>query len=185
MLSSRQRRLFEEIYTLHYHKVKYFAYNYLYDDEIASDTAQEVFVSLWEARDKVDMEREIVPFLITLTKNKCMNLLKHREVRRRYDNLNRKAEQDSLNSATLNDLTASDLYSSEVEQLFALSLEEMPLKTREIFLLNKIEGLKYREIADKKGISVKLVEYRMMSALRVLRKKLKDYLPLFLWFLAV
>lgn len=185
MLNLKEKRLFEEIYTLHYHKVKYFAYHYLYDEAAATDVAQEVFISLWESRGKVDMERDIVPFLMTLAKNKCMNILKHREVRRRYDKLNMKAELDSLNCATLNDLTASGLYSGEVERLFTVSLNEMPEKTKEIFLLNKVKGLKYREIADVKGISLKLVEYRMMSALRILRKKLKDYLPVFLWFLWV
>lgn len=175
MQTSKYKRLFEEIYTHHYHKVRYFAYHYLYDDEEATDVAQEVFVALWESLDKVDLERDIVPFLMTLARNKCMNILKHREVMRKYENLSTKAELDSLNNATLNDLTASCLYSTEVEKLFARSLEEMPQKTKEIFLLNKVQGLKYKEIADKEGISLKLVEYRMMSAFRILRKKLKDY----------
>lgn len=185
MHTPKQKQQFEDIYTLHYHKVRYFVYNYLHDYEAATDIAQEVFVTLWESCNKVDMEKDIVPYLMTLAKNKCMNIFKRREVQRRYDRLSNLGELDSLNGATLNELTASKLYSNEVERLYSKSLTEMSAKTKETFLLNKEKGLKYREIAAEQNISIKLVEYRIMSALRIVRKNLKDYLPSFLWFLLV
>lgn len=185
MHTSTQKQQFETIYTLHYHKVRYFAYNYLRDHEVATDIAQDVFETLWDTCDKVNLDIDIVPYLITLAKNKCMNILKRREVQRRYDRLSNMAEIDSLNGATLQELTASKLYSNEIERLYVISLGQMSDKTKETFLLNKEKGLKYREIAIEQNISMKLVEYRIMSALRIIRKNLKDYLPSFLWFLLV
>jgi len=58
------------------------------------------------------------------------------------------------------------------------TLEGVPQRTREIFQLNRDEGLKYQEIAEKLDISVKTVEAHITSLLKLLRKNLKDYLIL-------
>ena len=64
---------------------------------------------------------------------------------------------------------------NEVSELVSKTLEGLPERTREIFRLNRQEGLKYREIADKLSISVKTVEANMGKALKSLRNSLKIY----------
>ena len=61
----------------------------------------------------------------------------------------------------------------------------MPQKIKNSFCLNRFGNLKYEEIAKLDGVTVKTVEYRISVALRILRKKFKDYLPLFLGYLVV
>ena len=64
---------------------------------------------------------------------------------------------------------------NEVSELVSRTLEDLPERTREIFRLNRQEGLKYREIAERLSISVKTVEANMGKALKALRNSLKKY----------
>jgi RNA polymerase sigma-70 factor, ECF subfamily len=174
---------FEKIYALHFYKVRYFAYNYLKDDELATDVAQEVFVKIWEAPDKLDYTKDPVPYLITIAKNLCMNILKRRKIKQKYDNFSQNNIMDTISSESLHELPISALYSSEVEKILAVSLNEMSPTIKETYLLNKVKGHRYKEIAQIQNISIKTVEWRISSAMRILQKRFKDYLPLLLSFL--
>lgn len=181
-LSSKEKYL-AEIYARHFYKVRYFAFHYLGDEEQARDVAQEVFIRIWDSEEKIDRDRDVLPYLITITRNICMNILKKRDVRRRYDDYTKRNFMDDINSEALGELTVSALYSEEVSKLFEASLQEMTPSVKETFLLNRIRGHKYKEIADIQNISVKTVEWRVAGAIRILQKKFKDYLPFFLSFL--
>jgi RNA polymerase sigma-70 factor (ECF subfamily) len=70
---------------------------------------------------------------------------------------------------------AQVLQLNEVSELIANTLEGLSERTREIFYLNRQEGLKYREIADRLSISVKTVEANMGKALKALRNSMEKY----------
>lgn len=65
----------------------------------------------------------------------------------------------------------------ELEQRYQRALDELPDQCRAIFQLSRFSDLKYREIAEQLGLSVKTVEAQMSKALKLLRAKLADYLP--------
>jgi RNA polymerase sigma-70 factor (ECF subfamily) len=71
----------------------------------------------------------------------------------------------------------------ELEKKIHLALNELPEQCRTIFQMSRFDELKYREIADKLGISVKTVESQMSKALRLLRVKLVDFLIFILLFI--
>ena len=66
---------------------------------------------------------------------------------------------------------------SELEQKIRKTIDQLPIERKKIFILSRYEGLKYKDIADKLGISVSTVENQMVKALKFLREELKDYLP--------
>jgi RNA polymerase sigma-70 factor (ECF subfamily) len=68
----------------------------------------------------------------------------------------------------------------ELEEKLRQAMNALPQQCRTIFQLSRFEGLKYQEIADQLGISIKTVENQMGKALKKLRVKLIDYLPIFL-----
>ena len=76
---------------------------------------------------------------------------------------------------------SSQIESMELEEKIKEVIESLPGKCREVFELNRFDGLKYGEIAAKLGISVKTVEHQMSKALKVLREKLARYLTILLW----
>ena len=62
----------------------------------------------------------------------------------------------------------------------AEAIESLPEKRRQIFKLSREQGLKYQEIADQLGLSVKTVETHMGLALKQLREQLRDYKDYFI-----
>ncbi len=92
--------------------------------------------------------------------------------------------QDDQHRAILNQMKAIIVggapVSRELEQKLDIALKELPQQCRTIFQMSRFEELKYREIADQLGLSVKTVENQMGKALRLLRVKLADFLPVVL-----
>lgn len=177
--------LFEEIYSEHLHKIQFFAYNYLQDFDASKCLAHEVFTAIWESWDAIDFEREILPYLMTLTKNRCLNILRQKKVCQKFEDFSKNRNKECLNYLSLQDSSSTSLYSQEVEELLKRTMDKMPDKVRRTFFLNRFQGLKYKEIAEIEGVSVKAIEFRIMSALKVLRIRFKDYLPFLLGYLLV
>ncbi len=71
--------------------------------------------------------------------------------------------------------------SMELEDKIMEVVRSLPEKCREVFEMNRFDGLKYSEIADRLNISVKTVENQMSKALKILREKLSKYMTILLW----
>jgi len=176
--------LFDEIYTSFSHKVQFYANSYLHDFEAAKCVTQEVFVYIWENKDIIDFERDPFPYILVLTRNRCLNILRRNKVERRFQEFSLSKDKESLNYLTLLD-SSEKLYSKDVENILNEAMGKMSDNVRTTFYLNRFENMKYKEIAIKQGISVKTVEFRIMSALKILRVKFKDYLKLLLGLLLI
>jgi RNA polymerase sigma-70 factor (ECF subfamily) len=72
------------------------------------------------------------------------------------------------------------MVAAELETNIQKAINELPQQCRIIFQLSRFEQLKYQQIADQLGISVKTVENQMGKALKVLRTKLVEFLPFIL-----
>lgn len=70
------------------------------------------------------------------------------------------------------------VYMKELMKLTEEAIERLPPQYREAFVLHRFEGKSYKEIADFLCVSPKTVDYRIQQALKLLRIRLKDYLPL-------
>ena len=77
---------------------------------------------------------------------------------------------------------SAQIESMELEEKIMEAVDTLPEKCREVFELNRFEGLTYSEVAEQLNISVKTVENQMSKALKILREKLLKYLTLLLWF---
>jgi RNA polymerase sigma-70 factor (ECF subfamily) len=178
--------VFEEIYALHLHKVQFFAYNYIQDWDNAKSISNEVFTSIWDNRSKIDFNRDMLPYLLVVTRNKCLNVLKKEKTEREFLKYSgNQITENELNYLSLENPSSTILYSKEIKRIFGESLQLMNDKIKNTFCLNRFGNLSYEEIAKLEGVTVKTVEYRISVALRVLRIKFKDYLPFYLGYLIV
>ncbi|MEG0796113.1 MAG: RNA polymerase sigma-70 factor [Odoribacter sp.] len=173
---------FEYLYKTYFRKSVFYATQYLRDEEEAREVAQETFITLWEKRGEINNELSIQAYILTITRNKCLNLLRKKIATRKYaDTL--EARENRANYKALSDESANPLHLKELEQLIQETMIEMPEKMKTVFRMNRDEELTYPEIAERLGVSVKTVEYRISKALLLFREKLKDYLPLFLLYM--
>ncbi|TNE58013.1 MAG: RNA polymerase sigma-70 factor [Bacteroidetes bacterium] len=141
------------------------------DMDEAEDLVQQAFVKLWEYRLKLNVAWSLKAYLYKSVHNACLNRLRSQQVRSRY--LDYTAQQPD-NMQTMPEDTAPEL-----QERFQRAMDALPTQCRHIFELSRFESLKYREIAEQLGISIKTVETQMGKALRVLRVQLADYLVTF------
>ena len=169
-----KKHIFEKIYRQHLCKVIYFAQGYLGTRCEAEGVAQEVFITLWEKIDELDLDRDILPYLLILTRNKSLNLLKSKK-EQYFKHSTIQAEKYMVNCISIESADSS-IIEAELHSVMARSLLKMSPRVRKTFLLNRNRNMKYEEIARLEGISVKTVEYRIMSALRIFRQHYRDFI---------
>lgn len=147
---------------------------FLKDSDEAEDIVQQVFVSLWEKRTQLDIHTSIRAVLYKSVQNACLNKIKHLKIRNNYtEELKATAAyEDSSDPAQVN----------ELNERIRMAMETMPEQCGRIFKMSRFEQLRYQEIADQLGLSVKTVENQMGKALKIVREELKDYLPLLILF---
>jgi len=130
------------------------------DLDISKDIVQEIFTYIWQSRDKLDPDKSIKSFLYKSVTNKIINYIKHSSSKTLQldESISPKPQNNGLTIES-----KIDIYSA---------IEKLPEKLKSVFMLSRIEGFKYSEIAEISEISVKAVEKRMTKALKLLRKSI-------------
>ena len=156
--------------------MKCFAQEYVLSEEDAENIVQDVFTELWEKKELLTYNINLVAFLFTSIKNRCIDHLRHDIVVREAVSQMQEEYQITLKVK----LASLELFD---QSLLSEVINSLPDKCREIFIKSKIEGKKQKDIAVEMNISLKTVENQMNIAYKKLKSELKDYLPLLLFFL--
>jgi RNA polymerase sigma-70 factor (ECF subfamily) len=181
IIQSLDKANFEMLFRSHFSGLCFFAHKYVKDFEAAKEIVQDAFLSLWEKRETIDMDRPVKSYLTMIIHNKCTNYLRD----------NRKFDQNILHIENLAEVPeydgADSMVEEELKNKIDTAIDELPEKCKQIFVMNRYENLKYQEIAVKLEISVKTVETQMSKALQHMRIRLAEYLTVLLamvlWFL--
>lgn len=132
----------------------------------ADDLTQDAFVKLWKNCAKVPLDK-VKSFLFTVVKNDFFNQVEHKKVVLKYQ----QTKKSHVNKETPEFVMREKEFHQELND----AINSLSEKQREVFLLNRIEKKKYKEIAEMLGISQKAVEKRMHQAMLHLRSKIKNY----------
>lgn len=170
---------FDHIYVTYYPRMIRFAKEYVLFEDDAENIVQDIFVLLWEKRDVLDIQVSLTSYLFTLVKNRCLDFIRHKTVSEEY------AKEFQAKQAALEQLNYTFTSEEDIEEIITAAIEKLPERCREIFIKSRIEGKKYKEIAEELNISVNTVENQIAIALKRLKVELKDYLPLLLFLLNV
>ena len=174
---------FNRIYERNYRRSFLFAKSYVHDDLVAEDIAAESLFKYWQiCKDSEEVSEAI---LVTILKNKAIDYLRA-EMRKQLvlEDLAEIAMRNlEIQVSALEACDPDELFSEEIQRIIQQTLKRLPEQTREIFWLSRYENLSVKEIAEKKKLTPKAVEYHITKSLKVLRIALKDYLPFWLiWF---
>jgi len=142
----------------------------LKDADAAEDISQEVLLELWRRRHVLEANVSLRAYLLRSVRNRSLNHLRHLRVRR---------DTDADVQALYDEPVTSDqpVVAKELADAVQIALRELPPRCREVFELSRVNGLKYSEIAEALGISQKTVEAQMGKALRIMRERLRPWLP--------
>ncbi len=161
--------------------------NYLYlfvckalpAEEDAEGIVQEIFISLWLNRINLDKDKPLKPYLFKIAKNQIYDHLRKIYSKRKYlDSL-------FLNYSAKSGSTENEVEYWDFERFLMEKINQLPEKRRKIYVLSKLEGKSYREIAELLGISENTVDMQMRSANSEISKAVKNYLTQLILFLSV
>jgi RNA polymerase sigma-70 factor (ECF subfamily) len=165
------REKFEALYDRYVDDIANFLYSYASDKAQLEDWVQDVFIKVWEAKERIDFDNPgFKSYLLTTARNHALSQLR-KENRYEYwleQKLEKKAEMQYQDEPAINP--------PDISKIYQKALSNISSRSREAYLLNRHNGLTYREISNVMDISVKTVEAHISKALQGLREGLKDYL---------
>ena len=176
------QKLFSKLYVSYYARLVRFASLYVGAMGDAENIVQDFFLYLWERKEILPELQQPDAYLFSAVKHRCLNFLRSQlSIVDRRQPLSDIMEQEfKLKLYSLQLLDDSQMSIDEVEKQICRAIDNLPERCREIFVMSKLKGMKYREIAGALGISQNTVEGQMAIALKKLREELRHCLPLLL-----
>jgi RNA polymerase sigma-70 factor, ECF subfamily len=171
-IQSGDLKEFERLFKLLYSPLCLYANRFLYDKDKAEEIVQDIFYNIWKNRETLDIKVSLKAYLYRAVHNNCLQLIEHNSVEEKYKQYIIKEDVEFQ----LDPLHAMEI--EEMSQVIEHTMDDLPERCRAIFNMNRYEGLKYREIAEKLKISIKTVEADMGKALQAFRQNLKVYAEL-------
>lgn len=141
------------------------AYHYLEDQDDARDVVQDLYIKLWNSRDKLDAVANSQAYCYTLVKNLSIDRIRKNRKKLGADSMPEMAS-DSSPDRTMAEKEA-------LRRTFRL-IGELPPKQREIIRMRVFEGLEYNEIADKLGLTEINARVQLSLARKTLKSKLRE-----------
>jgi RNA polymerase sigma-70 factor (ECF subfamily) len=160
--------------------MKSFAGEYVMSESDAEDIVQDIFLDLFETYHSLVFRVNLVGYVFTSVKNRCIDLLRRRIAEQ--EAVNRMQEEyiltlqikfDSLEA--LNEYLFDDV---DIETLIMNAIESLPERCRTILIYSKLKGMKQKEIAQELNISTKTVENQITIAYKKLHELLGKYLKI-------
>ncbi len=162
-------KAFEVLFEKYHKRLYLFLYRLLKSTQDAEEIVQDTFVKIWEKRHRFREEYTFESYLFKIAKNSFLN---HN---RKKINTKIFHEQYDLMFDLSQNTTEDYIIFKETQEIIDSIINEMPPKRREIFILQKVDGLSRKEIAGKLNISVITVDSHLMKANAHFKEKLKKY----------
>lgn len=172
------KKSFETLFKAYYAPLCAFSRKYVKDPDDCEEIVQGFFLKIWDKREELEINLSVRNYLFSSIRNRCLNHIKHEKIKQEYN-------AEILSNTDNRIDSANFIMEVDLVKKIDRSIAALPDRRREIFILSREQGLKYREIADQLGISIKTVETQMGQALKELRENLKEYRQMILSFLWV
>lgn len=167
-MKSLDKNRFKEVFKEYYNPLCNFAISITSDRKMAQDVVQDVFTKLWDKRDELIINSNEKSYLFQAVKHRAFEVLRKRKNESKFNIADFEESYDT--EKELDDEANKFM----LKEFLFNSIRQLPPKCQEIFVLNKVNGLTYAEIAEDLDISVKTVENQIGKAYRKLRKMMAE-----------
>ncbi len=167
LLATGDRKAFTAIYNRYWAVLHRFSHRLLRDEDLATDTIQEIFTHLWEHAGKLHITTSLRSYLYGATRNQIIRLIRKEKVRANYL-VNLQFDESAYS-------TDERVRERELARLIEEEVNRLPAKMRQVFELSRKAHLSYKEIADQTQISEGTVRKQVHNAIKLLRARLSSY----------
>lgn len=171
-IRSGDEKAFEAFFRMEYNNILHFINAYLNDVAAAEDLSQETFIALWNKRMCIDEKQNLRAYVFKIARNKTLNYI-------RDNHISDAVTQDKeilMNLYALSDeKITQEIDALQLEELINKTYSSLPYEVKEVFVMNRVKGFTYSQIAETQQVEVKSVEYKIRKALQIFKKKLKHY----------
>jgi RNA polymerase sigma-70 factor (ECF subfamily) len=164
------RERFGALFRQFYPELCNFVVQYVRSRAVAEELVQDLFLRLWERRMDWKAELPSRSYLYQAVRNRALDHLKHERV------VDRGVRPSLYSGDAAQPAVDEELAGQSLEAALRVAIEQLPDRTRQVFVLSRGHGLSYAQIADALDVSVKTVEAQMARAFRLLRDRLRSYL---------
>lgn len=163
------RDQFEAVFRQHYNSLCSYAFAFLKDETGSEDIVQDIFIKIWEQRRDLLVSGQWKYYAFTAVRNNCLTAIAK----------NKKMSVAGLVDGDIRDEVSlfieKDERGADPKVLIAKAMDQLPPKCREVFMLSRLSGQTYQQIADSLDISVKTVENQMGKAIKILKIFAKEH----------
>lgn len=160
------KREFDLFFNKYYTLFLSFACRYRLDIEEARDIVQDVFIAFWEQHENFNTIPVIKAFFYRSISNRCLNFLKHEDVKNRYAEY----QMDNMESE---EFTQENIIREEISFIVRKKIKQLTPREQEVLILS-LQNKSNQEIADKLSLSVPTVKTHKMHAYAKLRAELEE-----------
>jgi RNA polymerase sigma-70 factor (family 1) len=168
-VATGDRSAFNQLYAAHINNVYEYIFLFTKSKEETEELLQEVFVNLWEKREKLAEVDSFKSYLFRAAKNRLITNVRHMQVKHRVLSEIGRTTDDSQHT------TEYDVTYKEYHQVLQKAIAKLPPKRKLIFRLNMENGLSYDEIAHQLQISKSVVKNQLYKALDFIRQYLSQH----------
>ena len=179
LIQRDDRVAFYNLYERYGKRLYGFIFRFLKQEEDAEEIVQEVFIKIWESRNKIDVYSSFESFIFTIAYNASISLLRKRVTEKKY--LEHLKSLQFENTPKVID----EIHFKELNEKVQRLLNELTPRQKEIFLLSREEGLSHSEIANKLNISLLTVKKHISNTLSFLKSNLDNALIINLLFISL
>ena len=165
LLKEGDRVSFTEIYNRYWEKMASYAIRLTKSEDEAADIVQEIFVSLWNRSETVEVKGTLISYLIKATRNLSLRYMEKNIARNSF------LERLSIQQRNGVSEIVEGIIVKELQLDIDRAVATLPAKMQQIYLLSRNEQRSYREIAQLLGIAEGTVKKQISNALKIISSK--------------
>lgn len=168
---SPDRALYNHFFNKYYPKLIWFALLYVKQHNAAEEVVSDVMLNILKKRKKLAKTDNIEGYIFISVKNQSLKYLRKRKRQIYIENF--ESETDLLMTTSAS--PEYEYLENEFHQIIKFTIDSLPPKRKLVFKMIKEDGLKYREVANLLGLSIKTIETHMGLALKSLQENIEQY----------
>ena len=164
-------KAYQALYELLSARLKRFCFSFVKSGEVADEIVSDVFIKLWQIKNKLPEIDNLKVYLYTVAKNFCLNY-----ITRHFKNPVVLLDEIDIEPVVHIGNPEELCISADIVQKIQQAIRQLPPRSRLIFQMVKEDGMRYREVADVLHISVLTVRNQLAIAIQKLAAALPGYI---------